>query len=72
MVRDISRFAETGGWGYMAYSPGGVVIGTNDAMESESCHACHNLVKQQGYVFASPMNLTRDHGPSFIKAQEAR
>ena len=71
MVRDSSRFAETGGWGYMAYSPGGVaIIGTNDTTESESCHACHKLVKQQGYVFASPMSLTRDHGPSFIKGQD--
>ncbi len=50
MVKDASRYAETGGWGFQAYKPGesaGIVT-----QPVEQCFGCHAPQKANDYVFS--------------------
>ena len=57
MIKDKSRFAATGGWGYarwkgMKQEPYG-----KDANVAAECVACHTPVKEQDWVFTRPALL---------------
>jgi len=50
MVRDSSRYASTGGWGYGNFDEDSK-NSTLDAKAQQECHQCHIAVKDRGYVF---------------------
>lgn len=50
MVKDSSRYAETGGWGYGHFDEGSKV-NRLDTKAQQACHQCHVSRKDQGYVF---------------------
>lgn len=50
MVKDSARYAETGGWGYGAYS-GDSKVDNLDAKGRLACHGCHTSKKDKDYVF---------------------
>lgn len=55
MVRDKKKYAATGGWGYAIYT--GKHQDMPEGELTQSCLACHELVKKRSYVFSQPMNL---------------
>jgi cytochrome P460 len=48
MVRDSSRYAATGGWGYSQFDDGKPLT---DAAMLQSCYECHALIRDRDYVF---------------------
>jgi hypothetical protein len=58
MVKDSKAFASRDGWGYYLYA-----LRENDGETSyiDACHACHTLVKDRDFVFASPTFLSGVH-----------
>ena len=48
MVKDSSRYASTGGWGYSQFDEGKPL---QDAAMLQSCYECHSLIKDRDYVF---------------------
>jgi len=53
MEKDAAAYAETGGWGFEGWAggdPGKPVVGDAAA---EACFACHQAVRDRGYVFSS-------------------
>lgn len=47
MVRDSTKYAATGGWGYVQFDDGK----PSDAAKQQACFACHTVVKNRDYVF---------------------
>ena len=50
MVKDSSRYASTGGWGYGSFDEGSRVDKL-DAKKRDACNQCHVSRKDEGYVF---------------------
>jgi hypothetical protein len=48
MVKDASKYASSGGWGYSQFDDGKPL--TDKAM-LQSCFECHSLIKDRDYVF---------------------
>ena len=48
MVKDASKYASTGGWGYSQFDDGKPL---RDAAALQSCFECHALIKDRDYVF---------------------
>ncbi len=63
MVRDKAKYAATGGWGYAVFParlPLSVPTETQikaDVATAQARFACHEIVKDRGYVFSQPANL---------------
>jgi hypothetical protein len=58
MVKDSKKHPETDGWGYAlfnAHAEDGVPSGDNT--DPQTCHACHKLVPERGFVFSVPMSM---------------
>jgi len=57
MIKDATKYAATGGWGYARW------LGTDqkpygkDANFAQECVACHTPVKNNDYVFTRPVTL---------------
>ncbi len=52
MVRDKKGYAETGGWGYALFNQAEVTYNEDPKATAVSCHACHQIVPQRGFVFS--------------------
>jgi hypothetical protein len=52
MVKDSTRYASTGGWGFGSFD-GATLENQLDAAARRACFACHIPRKEQGYVFSS-------------------
>lgn len=68
MVKDSKRHPETDGWGYALFSAhgtGGVPSG--EATDPQTCHACHKLVPERGFVFSIPMAMNPREAVSDLK-----
>jgi hypothetical protein len=50
MVKDSSRFAATGGWGFGHFDEGSKTNAL-DAKAQQACYQCHTSRKDHGYVF---------------------
>jgi hypothetical protein len=50
MVKDATRYASTGGWGYAQFDDGKPLV---DAAKIKSCSDCHQAFKDHDYVFTS-------------------
>ena len=48
MVKDATKYASTGGWGYSQFDDGKPLT---DAKMLQSCFDCHALIKDRDYVF---------------------
>jgi len=48
MVKDATKYASTGGWGYSQFDGGKPL---NDAVAIQKCFECHALIKDRDYVF---------------------
>lgn len=48
MVKDSTKYASTGGWGYSQFDDGKPLA---DAVMLQSCYECHALIKNRDYVF---------------------
>lgn len=62
MVRDKTKYAATGGWGYAVFGAAqeanaGKRSAQEDATTTAACLACHEMVQHRGYVFSLPANL---------------
>lgn len=53
MVKDSKKFAETGGWGFGHWEGDKLVM--NDKEKSATCFACHTPMKDNDYVYTSPV-----------------
>lgn len=56
MKKDSKAYSESNGWGYALYL--GAVPGLKRSFGKEemmACHACHNLVKDRGFVFSTAL-----------------
>jgi hypothetical protein len=47
MVKDSSKYASTGGWGFAQFNDGKPA----DAAVQNTCFPCHAIVKARDYVF---------------------
>jgi hypothetical protein len=53
MMKDQSRYNETGGWGFAEFEKDSATAQILTAGDKQTCFNCHNSRKQQGYVFSS-------------------
>lgn len=58
MVRDKKKFKTTDGWGYALFQSNGLTYPEDPGIKTVSCHACHKIVPDRGYVFSEPMVLS--------------
>ncbi|MCX4151533.1 MULTISPECIES: cytochrome P460 family protein [Paraburkholderia] len=47
MVKDATKYASTGGWGYAQFDPGK----SYNTADQHACFACHSVVKNRDFVF---------------------
>ena len=52
MVRDSKRFKEQDGWGYALFDSDGLTFDEDPKLKVQSCHACHQIVKDAHFVFS--------------------
>lgn len=57
MVYDPLKYSKTNGWGYALFDPSGKTFPEDPIETQESCHACHSLVADEGYVFSRPFDF---------------
>jgi hypothetical protein len=57
MVKDATKYATTGGWGYARWKGKDLKPHGNDANFAQECVGCHTPVKSQDYVFTRPANM---------------
>lgn len=62
MIRDRKKYAETNGWGYALFNDRGMRFPSSQTDHEEvlACDACHQGVKERGYVFSQLMPLDID------------
>ena len=53
MIKDSFSYQETGGWGFGRWE--GVKLVMNYKQQSATCFACHTTVKNNDYVFTTPV-----------------
>lgn len=53
MVKDIQRFADTGGWGFEEFNGDSQSDRVLTAQAKVACYNCHAQRKEQGFVFSS-------------------
>jgi len=51
MVRNKTKYADTGGWGYALFDADGKTFAEEPKMKSQACAACHLIVADLGHVF---------------------
>ena len=51
MIKDSKKYASTGGWGFAHWQDGKLEM--HDKATSETCFACHTIMKDNDYVFTS-------------------
>jgi hypothetical protein len=55
MKKDARAYPATGGWGFALYTEGHVQANPlKDKTDAEACHACHAIVSDRDFVFATP------------------
>ncbi len=52
MVKDEKKFKDTGSWGYALFDSTGHTYAGEPKSVSQSCHACHQIVREKQYVFS--------------------
>ena len=57
MVKDKKKYKDTNGWGYALFDPEGKTFPEDPIETQQSCHACHSIVEDQGYVFSRPFSF---------------
>jgi Cytochrome P460 len=57
MIKDASRFAKTGGWGYARWLGAERKPYGKDANFDQECYGCHTPVKANDYVFTHPVKI---------------
>ena len=57
MVKQTKKYADTDGWGYALFDINGKTYPENHKNVAQSCHACHKLVENRGYVFSQPFEI---------------
>jgi hypothetical protein len=58
MVRDKSRYAATGGWGYALFDGNKKTYDGDFGQQAQACAACHQLVANRGQVFTVPLKVS--------------
>lgn len=58
MVRNKAKYDDTGGWGYALFKMDGTTFGGDPKSKTEACAACHNIVRNRGFVFSQPIDKT--------------
>ncbi len=54
MIKDSSKYAATGGWGFARWKGLQQIPYGEDAAFAQECFACHGAVKNKDYVFTMP------------------
>ncbi|MFN8790805.1 MAG: cytochrome P460 family protein [Bdellovibrionales bacterium] len=52
MVKDTKRYKEQDGWGYALFDSDGLTFDEDPKIKIQSCHACHQIVKDSNFVFS--------------------
>ena len=52
MVKDSVKYRETGGWGFGHWE--GQTLVMNNQEQTQTCFACHTVMKERDYVFTTP------------------
>lgn len=60
MLKDSSKYAATGGWGYARWLGKEQKPYGKDAGFSQECYSCHTPVKNNDYVFTQPIVLPQE------------
>ena len=58
MVKNKTKYATTGGWGYGLYDPDGKTFPEDPKVTQDACYACHTIVENRGDVFSQPFSFT--------------
>jgi hypothetical protein len=63
MLKDQNKYSQSEGWGYSRWLMGDELVpyGEN-ALFSAGCVNCHKSMKDQDYVFTTPVNITAEAG----------
>ena len=63
MIKNKDKYPLTDGWGYSRWVMGTQLVpyGEN-ALFTTGCVNCHQSMKEQDYVFTTPVNIKADHG----------
>lgn len=54
MLFDPAKYKNSGGWGYAVFGRDNLTLPGDPEATTQTCFACHALVKERNYVFASP------------------
>jgi cytochrome P460 len=57
MIKDASKYRETGGWGYARWKGMQAEPYGQDKHFAQECYGCHGKVKSTDYVFTRPVHL---------------
>lgn len=58
MVKNSEKYKDTDGWGYAVFtSEGGFFEGDHKTV-TQSCHACHKVVPERGFVFSEALEFS--------------
>jgi hypothetical protein len=72
MVKDSKKHTKTDGWGYALFNEGGFTFEEDPEVQTQSCHACHQLVPERDYVFSKIMRLEVGKVPPSRPPSDAR
>jgi len=61
MVKDMTKYRQTGGWGYARWVGMKAIPYGKDANVAHECFSCHTHVKNTDYVFTRPVQLPLNH-----------
>ncbi len=57
MVKNSTKYSTTDGWGYALFDINGKTFPEDHKTVAQSCHACHKIVENRGYVFSQPFEI---------------
>lgn len=60
MVKNKTKYASTGGWGYGLFDPEGKTFAEDPKVTQDACYACHTIVENRGDVFSQPFSFTQN------------
>lgn len=63
MVKNKNIHKETDGWGYALFDSSGKTFAGNPKYVTQSCHACHQIVKQKGFIFSDEIQKNVQYLP---------
>ncbi len=58
MVKNKTKYTDTGGWGFGLFDPQGKTFPEEPVSAQNACYACHEIVHNRGDVFSQPFSIS--------------